>query len=370
MTVPPNWEVVLAVMDGLAEEVGGFAAVSRISAYVGRRYGIPAPSRAGRGGATIEDVFDPQARALHCERVGRGGTRRRAGVTWAIDPAFGAGSYWYFAIDPGCALCSFSMSFSVSETVSCATPPFLCLGAYSRTMTPYFGLGDEGAPRTVLGYAWDAPRYAQLLTPGGTLAATSVLLLPEAAKRMALVLGCAPEELRDAVCGVDGSAPAPELATVLAEADEARPSERTAQAYYTAKVVEALALVLDRGAPVAGAGSRARALSPADRAALARARRAIDEHLDVVLPNEALCQLAFISESKLTRLFRQAEGVTPQEYARARRMERARELLEGSDAPVGEVARACGFKRPSSFSEAFRERYGCTPRAFRAARGV
>lgn len=358
----------MALTDGPAEEVGGPAAVSRISAYVGRRYGMPAPPRAGCARATIEDVFDPQARALHCARVGSGGPGRSAGVTWAIDPTFGTGSYWYFSIDPGCAVCSFSMSFLVRETVSCATPPFLCLGAYSRTMTPYFGLADDRARRTVLGYAWEAPRYAQLLSPGGTLAATSVLLLPEAAKRMALVLGCAPEELRDAVCGVDGSAPAPELADTLAQADAARPSERTAPAYYTAKVVEVLALALNRARGRAAEGTGARPLSPADRAALARVRQAIDEHLDAVLPNEALCQLAFISESKLTRLFRQAEGVTPQEYARRRRMERARELLEGSDAPLSEVARACGFKRQGSFSEAFRERYGCTPRAFRAAR--
>lgn len=353
--------------DDSAEKVGVPAATSRISTYVGRRYGIPAPARAGRGGMTVADVFDPQAQALHCRRV-EGGAERAAGATWEIGPAYGTGTYWYYAVDAGCALCSFAMAFAASETVSCTTPPFLCLGAYSRSMTPYFGLAHENAQVTVLGYAWDSPCYTQMLRPEGMLRATSVIMLPDAVKRMAPVLGCAAGELRGALCAADGTVPAPELAAVLADAAAARPSARTAQAFYTAKVVEVLALALDRAQALETARPSTQKLSPADRAALARARQAIDENLDASLPNAVLCQIAFISESKLARLFKQAEGATPQEYARRQRMERARELLERSDLSLAEVARACGFKRQGSFSEAFRARYGCTPRAFRAAR--
>lgn len=354
-------------MSDPAENVDGLPAASDLSACVMRCYGIPTEPSTGAG-ATVADVFDPQARALHCHRLDDAAARRRSGVTWAIDPAFGQGSYWYHAIDAGCAICSFSMAFVVEETVSCSTPPFLCLGAYGRGMTPYFGLDDEHARRTVLGYAWDSPRYVQLLRPEGDLCATSIVLLPDGTERMAPALGCTAEELRHAVCALDGSAPVPRLSALLAEADTARPSARTAQAYYTAKIVEALAIALDLAQRPTGTEPRARALSEADRAALARVRQAIDEHLDTVLPNEVLCRLAFIGESKLARLFKQAEGVTPQEYARRRRMERARELLEMTDAPLSEVARACGYKRQGSFSEAFRNHYGCTPRAFRGDR--
>lgn len=354
-------------MDGSTEELGAHAEAHGVSAYVGARYGIPARPRTRQGELTVKDVFDPQACALHCRRLD-GGRQRAPGVTWEIDPTYGSGTYWYHAIDDGCAICSFSMSFTVSETVSCPTPPFVCLGAYSRTMTPYFGLNDERAQTTVLGYAWDSPSYTQLLRPGGLLRATSIIMLPDAVKRMAPVLGCTSKELKRAICTEDGSLPAPELVAALAQAEAARPSTRTAQAYYTAKIVEALALMLDRMAAREDNQVRTPALSGADRTALARARQAIEENLDTVLPNATLCQLAYISESKLTRLFKRVEGTTPQEYARRLRMERARDLLEQSDLPLAEVARACGFKRQGSFSEAFRERYGCTPRAFRTAR--
>lgn len=363
----PKLKELQGYMDDSAKELGARAEAHGISAYVGARYGIPARPRTRQGDLTVKDVFDPQARALHCRRLD-GGERCAPGVTWQIDPAYGSGTYWYHPIDDGCAICSFQMGFTVSETASCPTPPFVCLGAYSRSMTPYFGLDEEGAQTTVLGYAWDSPSYTQLLRPGGPLCATSIIMLPDAVKRMAPVLGCTPEELKRAICTEDGSLPAPELAAALAQAEAARPSPRTAQAYYTAKIVETLALVLDRMAAREDNHARTPALSAADRAALARARQAIEENLDTVLPNATLCQLAYISESKLARLFKRAEGTTPQEYARRLRMERARDLLENSDLPLADISRTCGFKCPGSFSEAFRERYGCTPRAFRAAR--
>lgn len=340
-----------------------------ISAFIGRQYGIPqAASATARSTQRVEHIFDAQARALHCRRVTDGGDRS-VGTTWKLDPAFGSGTYWYYAIDSTAALCSFSMQFSVEETVSCSTPPFFCMGAYTRSMTPYFGLEDGPARRTVLGYAWTAPRYTQLLSPGGALGATSILVLPEGIKRLAVSLGSAPEELERAICALDSTTPAPELATVLTEADAARPSARTAHAYYTAKIVEALALALDRAQAADDAKPAAgRALSTADRAAFARARQAIEDHLGESLANKTLCELAYMSESKLTRLFKQVEGTTPQGYARRLRMERARTLLETTDLPLAEVSRACGFARQGSFSEAFRERFGCTPRAYRTAR--
>lgn len=338
---------------------------SRVSEYVMRAYGIPSTGRSSRRNQIVRDIFDPQAVALHCVRAERD-AERAAGVTWHCDPASGDGTYWYFPIDDTVALCSFSMAFRVKEAISCTTPPFYCLGSYNRDMTPYFGISDEAARRTVLGYVWQSPTYTQLLRPQATFQATSVLLLPDGMKRMAVTLGCEPEELAHAICLVDDKAPAPAIAAALAEADAARPGPRTAQAYYTAKIIEVLALALDHAARLPE--RTLPRLSNADRSALARAEQAIAQNLGANLANRELCAIAFVSESKLARLFKIAEDTTPQGYERRLRMERARELLEQSDLALSEIARAVGFTRQGSFSEAFRERYGCTPRAYRAAR--
>ncbi|MEI3309628.1 MAG: helix-turn-helix transcriptional regulator [Eggerthella lenta] len=88
------------------------------------------------------------------------------------------------------------------------------------------------------------------------------------------------------------------------------------------------------------------------------------------MPSSELCRIACMSASKLTRLFKQAEGMTPQEYARTLRMERACELLGDTDLSMAEIAARLGFARQGSFSEAFKERFGATPQEFRALRAA
>ncbi|WP_244639381.1 helix-turn-helix transcriptional regulator [Aureimonas endophytica] len=48
------------------------------------------------------------------------------------------------------------------------------------------------------------------------------------------------------------------------------------------------------------------------------------------------------------------------------RLERGLALLQTTAVPVSRIALECGFKTPSHFSEAFRERFGITPRQIRS----
>ncbi len=73
-----------------------------------------------------------------------------------------------------------------------------------------------------------------------------------------------------------------------------------------------------------------------------------------------------ISADKLERSFRGEFGVSPGTYYRTTRLRRAHDLLAHSTLPVREVALSCGFWSVSSFSRAFRQQYGYTPREVRA----
>ena len=53
------------------------------------------------------------------------------------------------------------------------------------------------------------------------------------------------------------------------------------------------------------------------------------------------------------------------EELRDLRMERARELLAGTDLPLSEVGRAVGYPRPTTFATAFSREVGCSPAAWR-----
>ncbi|MDR5708742.1 MAG: AraC family transcriptional regulator [Armatimonadota bacterium] len=78
-----------------------------------------------------------------------------------------------------------------------------------------------------------------------------------------------------------------------------------------------------------------------------------------------LARAAACSPTHLRRLFRTALGMSPSRYLLERRLQRAAELLRGTDHTVQQVAERCGFESLSHFHRHFKARYGCTPLAFR-----
>jgi AraC family transcriptional regulator len=67
----------------------------------------------------------------------------------------------------------------------------------------------------------------------------------------------------------------------------------------------------------------------------------------------------------LARRFRKSFGMTPGEYSRRCRLERACRLMRRSAAPLAEIAAVTGFSDQSHFSNAFRKSFGLSPGVFR-----
>ncbi|MCD7735657.1 MAG: response regulator [Lachnospiraceae bacterium] len=74
-----------------------------------------------------------------------------------------------------------------------------------------------------------------------------------------------------------------------------------------------------------------------------------------------------VSANYFSAVFSQEMQQTFVEYLTGKRMERAKELLRGSDLRSAEVAARVGYKDPHYFSFVFRKTQGCTPRDYRAA---
>lgn len=91
----------------------------------------------------------------------------------------------------------------------------------------------------------------------------------------------------------------------------------------------------------------------------------IDAHLTGRVLNEELCRLAGCSEATLIARFHVYTGDTPQQYIIARRLALARRLITGTDLPMGEIARRCGYEDGVYFSRLFARRVGIPPAAFR-----
>lgn len=88
---------------------------------------------------------------------------------------------------------------------------------------------------------------------------------------------------------------------------------------------------------------------------------ALRVQLDFQWTVEELSQIASLSESQLTRLFRKELGVTPAEYVWRVRAERMAELILTERLSVGEAGRKVGWRDQSVASRAFRRRYGMNP---------
>lgn len=113
----------------------------------------------------------------------------------------------------------------------------------------------------------------------------------------------------------------------------------------------------------ANRGREARGLAPAR---LERALEHIDANLGESCSLDELAALVHLSPFHFCRMFRRSTGRSPHAYLTERRMQRAKELLDGSDMPIARIARLVGFRTQSHFTNAFRQANGTAPGAYRA----
>ncbi|MEV6681962.1 GlxA family transcriptional regulator [Streptomyces erythrochromogenes] len=103
----------------------------------------------------------------------------------------------------------------------------------------------------------------------------------------------------------------------------------------------------------------------ANRAPIRAVQEWVRTHVERPLPVPELAEKACMSPRNFARVFHREVGVTPGQYVTGVRITRARELLESTDLPIGEVAQRCGFLHAETFLRAFGREMGLTPGAYR-----
>lgn len=93
--------------------------------------------------------------------------------------------------------------------------------------------------------------------------------------------------------------------------------------------------------------------------------RFIQESYGEELDTRRIAASAMISESECLRCFHSTLGVTPIQYVRQYRIQKAAELLAQGGQTVADVGARCGFKEMSYFARTFREMKGMTPSQYR-----
>ena len=107
-------------------------------------------------------------------------------------------------------------------------------------------------------------------------------------------------------------------------------------------------------------------IESADESFLRRAMNIVEEHIEEpTFKVDALAAELGLSRRQLQRKLRDISGISPAEFIRNMRLERAAQLLESDMGTVSEIAYKVGFSKPSHFSELFRKKFGKSPTEYR-----
>ena len=91
----------------------------------------------------------------------------------------------------------------------------------------------------------------------------------------------------------------------------------------------------------------------------------IQEHYREALSLDLLAEKAFRTPHYLSSIFIQEKGVGINKYIKNVRMEKARELLMGTNMKISEICEQVGYGSVSYFCRSFRNEYGVTPEQYR-----
>lgn len=107
--------------------------------------------------------------------------------------------------------------------------------------------------------------------------------------------------------------------------------------------------------------------APSDAASpLAKVQAFVMAHLKDEMPVAKLAEIAGMSARNFARSFVEETGVTPHDFIAGARIDKARNLLEGSDLALKAVAYESGFTNPDRMRLVFLKRLGLSPAQYRA----
>lgn len=139
----------------------------------------------------------------------------------------------------------------------------------------------------------------------------------------------------------------------------------TRQLYLESRAIELIALQLSIGNGDTTNSPPHRPLKANEIDRIYHAKEILLKNLETPSSLHALAQQVSLNDYKLKQGFRQVFGTTVFGYLYQYRMEKAKYLLEAGHSTVTEVAQAVGYTSPTSFSAAFKKKFGVPPKSYK-----
>lgn len=137
----------------------------------------------------------------------------------------------------------------------------------------------------------------------------------------------------------------------------------TKQIYLEGKIWELVAMVVDQEVEIRQGCFQINRLKPSDIDCIYDVREILLKHLDNPPSLIELARQVGLNDCTMKQGFKQVFGTTVFGYLHHRRMELAYKLLIEGNMKVTEVAQTVGYASLPSFSNAFRKKFGVTPKS-------
>lgn len=290
--------------------------------------------------------------------------RKPYGTTYQLDPDIGQGYYWVYVFNDYFSITQFELNYHHTLDFSAYHPTVITLGNYSKAVADAILPQSNPYAEALLGYYTKEGKHHQILSKNQPLKCASVSFtpefysqyLPEIFKRDFSFLPKLIEKFQ-------GQFQLPEISNLLNQMVNAKPCPHVHDIFYQGKIFEFIAQLI-RSNDHLDNQSGIMSLSCADLEIIQDFTLYLDAHFTENIRVSELCKRYYISQNKLTDLFKKVHGLTILEYILRARIEKAKILLSQGNHTMLEIAHGLGYQRASSFSELFKIRVGISPREF------
>ncbi len=286
----------------------------------------------------------------------------RCGLYGRLPDALGEGFLWTVPLGDDCLVSMHSLRLKKPLVLEERPTDFSCI--FSGSRATFLSLPGAKASSTA-----EMENLAAFSQTGGTTRclmqanvlyeSTSITYTPDYFDRLAKAFPRDFKGANEMMRSFDPANPPAETRLILRSFSPERAALPGAAPYFHAKALEALSALLAR------TNSAEPRVQQADHALVEQAEALISARFAEPLTAQSIATELYVSRTKLCEAFRRVRGRGVAERLREERMKAARQLLASNAANVAEVARTVGYARSSSFDEAFRREFGCSPTEWR-----
>jgi AraC-like DNA-binding protein len=269
-----------------------------------------------------------------------------------MDSTVGSGFCRVVSVGGSMAICIMDMTYHKEVHIVWPQPEFLHLHqelAGNKAFYAHIAYGET---------------WRKTCVPGERVCSVGISLLPDYYKdRLKTTYDISPQVLVQAFSELDGSIVLPDAAALLKQLSKIHIEGKPGLLCREGKILEVISCILrwhSQKQQFAPEG-----IHEDDRAGIRKVLSYIQTHYSAPITISALSDIAGMSKSKLSYLFKHITGNTLSENIRDVRLNAAKVFLSENEYDICQIARLAGFKRPASFTALFRETLGLTPSAYR-----